>query len=141
MIKYDFFFFSENLQTLQIYKPTGYSLQTSPTLQSGYPSSLAKPIARPAAYHPHHPPHPPGPPAQHHFPSHPHHTLQLLACQGPYITGKIISCFVFFKWKNFSRAVNYTHANSVFRKYFLNEIVMTSGLLHFCVEKSTFGQT
>lgn len=78
---------SENLQALQM--STGYSLQTSPTIQSGYPSSLAKPIARPAAYHPHHPPHPshpPGPPAQHHFPTHTHHALQLLACRGPYIT-------------------------------------------------------
>ncbi|XP_011310733.1 homeobox protein H2.0 isoform X1 [Fopius arisanus] len=80
---------TENLPVLQILPSYNHSLQSSPTIQSGYVSGIAKPIARPTAYHPHHPPHPthqPGPPAQHPFPPHAHHTLQLLACRGPYLT-------------------------------------------------------
>ncbi|XP_015116204.1 uncharacterized protein LOC107040582 [Diachasma alloeum] len=80
---------SENPPVLQILPNFNHSLQHSATLQTGYASGIAKPIARPTAYHPHHPPHSthqPGPPAQHPFSPHAHHTLQLLACRGPYLT-------------------------------------------------------
>ncbi|XP_015586356.1 uncharacterized protein LOC107263546 [Cephus cinctus] len=56
-------------------------------LQNSAGYNIAKPIARPAAYHPHHPPHPGHHPAQHHLPPNAHHALhQLLACRGPYLT-------------------------------------------------------
>ncbi|XP_063988906.1 uncharacterized protein LOC135168543 [Diachasmimorpha longicaudata] len=80
---------SENPPVLQILPNYNDSLQPSLTIQSGYVSRIAKPIARPTAYHPHHPPHSThqaGPPAQHPFPPHAHHTLQLLAYRGPYLT-------------------------------------------------------
>ncbi|KAK0176424.1 hypothetical protein PV328_000558 [Microctonus aethiopoides] len=88
---------TDNLQSLQpsggmppVNTPPGYShnLQSSPPISSAYVVGITKPIARPTAYHPHHPPHPshqPGP-TQHHFSAHAHHTLQLLACGGPYLT-------------------------------------------------------
>ncbi|CAD6227917.1 GSCOCG00012019001-RA-CDS [Cotesia congregata] len=87
---------SENFQTLQqtsgstTVSTTGYShsLQGSPPIQVNYAVGITKPIARPTAYHPHHPTHPSHPtgPTQHHFTAHAHHTLQLLACRGPYLT-------------------------------------------------------
>ncbi|KAJ8667126.1 hypothetical protein QAD02_008788, partial [Eretmocerus hayati] len=56
-------------------------------LQNSTGYSIAKPIARPAAYHPHHPPHPGHHPQQHHLPPNAHHTLhQLLGCRTPYLT-------------------------------------------------------
>ncbi|XP_034935651.1 homeobox protein Hox-A1a [Chelonus insularis] len=87
---------TDNLQALQQASglPTAstpgfsHSLQSSPPIQAAYAAGIAKPIARPTAYHPHHPPHPshPSGPTQHHFTAHAHHTLQLLACRGPYLT-------------------------------------------------------
>lgn len=89
---------AENFQTLQqaggipTATTTAYShnLQGSPQIQVNYTAGIAKPIARPTAYHPHHPTHPSHPtgPTQHHFTAHAHHTLQLLACRGPYLTSK-----------------------------------------------------
>ncbi|XP_016842123.1 histone-lysine N-methyltransferase 2D [Nasonia vitripennis] len=56
-------------------------------LQNSTGYNIAKPIARPAAYHPHHPPHPGHHPPQHHLPPNAHHTLhQLLGCRAPYLT-------------------------------------------------------
>ncbi|XP_012251887.2 uncharacterized protein LOC105683696 [Athalia rosae] len=56
-------------------------------LQNSAGYNIAKPIARPAAYHPHHPAHPAHHPGQHQLPPNAHHTLhQLLACRGPYLT-------------------------------------------------------
>ncbi|KAL7292429.1 hypothetical protein TKK_0014015 [Trichogramma kaykai] len=57
-------------------------------LQNSTGYSIAKPIPRPAAYHPHHPPHPGHHgPQQHHIPPNAHHTLhQLLGCRTPYLT-------------------------------------------------------
>ncbi|KAK0167103.1 hypothetical protein PV327_004545 [Microctonus hyperodae] len=89
--------YCHNLQSLQpsggmppVNTPPSYShnLQSSSPISSAYVVGIAKPIARPTAYHPHHPPHPSHQPTptQHHFSAHAHHTLQLLACGGPYLT-------------------------------------------------------
>lgn len=55
-------------------------------LQNSAGYNIAKPIARPAAYHPYH--RPSHQPPQRHLPPNAHHTLQQLFYRGPYLTGK-----------------------------------------------------
>jgi hypothetical protein len=54
-------------------------------LQNSAGYNIAKPIARPAAYHPYH--RPSHQPPQRHLPPNAHHTLQQLFYRGPYLTG------------------------------------------------------
>ena len=92
LIKLWFWIISEHFQGL----PVGALPAFLHNLQNTTGYNIAKPIARPAAYHPHHPPHPSHHPPQHHLPPNAHHTLhQILACRTPYLTGErfsIISC-------------------------------------------------
>ncbi|XP_029165681.1 uncharacterized protein LOC114936602 [Nylanderia fulva] len=53
-------------------------------LQNSAGYNIAKPIARPAAYHPYH--RPSHQPPQRHLPPNAHHTLQQLFYRGPYLT-------------------------------------------------------
>ncbi|XP_076235289.1 homeobox protein Dbx [Calliopsis andreniformis] len=53
-------------------------------LQNSANYNIAKPIARPAAYHPYH--RPSHQPPQRHLPPNAHHTLQQLFYRGPYLT-------------------------------------------------------
>ncbi|KZC10297.1 Homeobox protein DBX1-B [Dufourea novaeangliae] len=71
---------SENFQSLPPEAIPAFlqNLQNS----AGY--NIAKPIARPAAYHPYH--RPSHQPPQRHLPPNAHHTLQQLFYRGPYIT-------------------------------------------------------
>lgn len=62
-------------------------------LQNSANYNIAKPIARPAAYHPYH--RPSHQPPQRHLPPNAHHTLQQLFYRGPYLTGKRSSLFKF----------------------------------------------
>lgn len=55
-------------------------------LQNSAGYNIAKPIARPAAYHPYH--RPSHQPPQRHLPPNAHHTLQQLFYRGPYLTGE-----------------------------------------------------
>ncbi|XP_058792550.1 brain-specific homeobox protein isoform X2 [Phymastichus coffea] len=56
-------------------------------LQNSAGYNIAKPIARPAAYHPHHPGHPAATAQQQHLAPSAHHTLhQLLGCRSPYLS-------------------------------------------------------
>lgn len=57
-------------------------------LQNSAGYNIAKPIARPAAYHPYH--RPSHQPPQRHLPPNAHHTLQQLFYRGPYLTGKTL---------------------------------------------------
>lgn len=63
-------------------------------LQNSAGYNIAKPIARPAAYHPYH--RPSHQPPQRHLPPNAHHTLQQLFYRGPYLTGEFERSFFFY---------------------------------------------